>query len=248
MRFAAIADIHGNHLALEAVLADIAAQGIVDIVNLGDCFSGPLEAGKTADILLPLFIVTVRGNHDRHLIDREASAMHISDGAAHGRLSPTHLDWLKQLPFSRVYRDEVYLCHATPSDDNLYWLEEVLPSGQVCMKPVEEIEVLAKDIDLPLILCGHSHIPRMVRLRDGRLIVNPGSVGCPAYDDDAPYPHKVEAGHPMASYAILEKDSRGWAATFRNVAYNHMAASALARECGRDDWASGLATGWLPDP
>jgi len=45
MRFAAIADIHGNHLALEAVLADIRAQGIEEIVNLGDFFSGPLEAG-----------------------------------------------------------------------------------------------------------------------------------------------------------------------------------------------------------
>ncbi len=44
MRFAAIADIHGNHLALEAVLADIRAQGIEEIVNLGDFFSGPLEA------------------------------------------------------------------------------------------------------------------------------------------------------------------------------------------------------------
>ena len=56
MRFAAIADIHGNCAALEAVLADIAAQGIAtdSIVNLGDCLSGPLEAGRTADMLLPL--------------------------------------------------------------------------------------------------------------------------------------------------------------------------------------------------
>ena len=44
MRFAAIADIHGNHLALEAVLDDISSQGIEEIVNLGDFFSGPLEA------------------------------------------------------------------------------------------------------------------------------------------------------------------------------------------------------------
>ena len=41
MRFAAIADIHGNALALEAVLADVDAQGIGDIVNLGDMLSGP---------------------------------------------------------------------------------------------------------------------------------------------------------------------------------------------------------------
>ncbi|OWK25116.1 hypothetical protein AJ87_13710 [Rhizobium yanglingense] len=70
MRFAAIADIHGNHLALEAVLADIRAQGISDIVDLGDCFSSPLEAGKTAELLLSLALPTVRGNHDRYLISR----------------------------------------------------------------------------------------------------------------------------------------------------------------------------------
>ena len=52
MRFAAIADVHGNHLALEAVLADIAAQGINDIVNLGDMLSGPLDARRTIEILM----------------------------------------------------------------------------------------------------------------------------------------------------------------------------------------------------
>jgi predicted phosphodiesterase len=69
MRFAAIADIHGNHLALEEVLADIRAQGIEEIVNLGDFFSGPLEAGRTADLLMSLGLTSVRGNHDRYLIE-----------------------------------------------------------------------------------------------------------------------------------------------------------------------------------
>jgi hypothetical protein len=44
MRFAAIADIHGNYLALQAVIADIRAQGVDGIVNLGDMTSGPLVA------------------------------------------------------------------------------------------------------------------------------------------------------------------------------------------------------------
>jgi predicted phosphodiesterase len=43
MKFAAIADVHGNCVALEAVLADIAANGITEVVNLGDHVSGPLE-------------------------------------------------------------------------------------------------------------------------------------------------------------------------------------------------------------
>ncbi len=245
MRFAAIADIHGNFRALEAVLAEIRSSGIDDIVNLGDCFSGPLDAGKVGDLLLATEMVTVRGNHDRYLIDRDVSDMEISDSVAYRQMSKAHLDWIRTLPTSLVYREEAYLCHATPDDDNLYWLEQVSPEGLVSLKPIEAIEALAAGIDQPLILAAHSHIPRMVRLRDGRLIVNPGSVGCPAYDDVAPYPHKVEAGHPLASYAILEKRDGGWTATFRTVAYDHMAASELAARNGRPDWASGLATGWL---
>ncbi|NEK34859.1 metallophosphoesterase family protein [Rhizobium leguminosarum] len=245
MRFAAIADIHGNHLALEAVLADIRAQEIDEIVNLGDFFSGPLEAGKTADLLTPLSLTSVRGNHDRYLIEQDPAAMHASDAAAYGQLSSSHLNWIRNLPFDTIYRGEVYLCHATPKDDNLYWLESVSPAGVVFLKPIEAIAALAEGIDLPLILCGHSHIPRAVRLSDGRLIVNPGSVGCPAYDDELPYYHKVEAGHPLASYAILEKAAGGWTWQFRTVAYDYMAMSALAAERGRADWAGALATGWV---
>ena len=107
MRFAAIADIHGNHLALEAVLDDIRAQGIGEIVNLGDFFSGPLEAGRTADILMPLGMTSVRGNHDRYLIEQDPASMHASDAAAYRQLSPSHLDWVRSLPFDTVYRGEV---------------------------------------------------------------------------------------------------------------------------------------------
>jgi predicted phosphodiesterase len=47
MRFAAIADVHGNYLALEAVIADIRTHDIEAIVNLGDMASGPLDARRT---------------------------------------------------------------------------------------------------------------------------------------------------------------------------------------------------------
>ena len=245
MRFAAIADVHGNHLALEAVLADIRTQAIADIVNLGDCCSGPLSAARTADSLMALGAVTVRGNHDRYLLEQDPQAMGASDRAAFAQLSPSHLDWLHGLPFSAVYQSEVFLCHATPRQDDSYWLESVSPDGHVFAKPRAEIEALAAGVDFPLILCGHSHLPRAVRLSDGRLIVNPGSVGCPAYDDDRPYPHKAETGHPLASYAVLEKVEAGWTAQWRTVAYDHRAAAAVAAAAGRGDWASGLATGWI---
>src|ERR1700709_784809 len=70
MRFAAIADIHGNYLALEAVLADIRVLGIDAIVNLGDMVSGPLDARRTMDVLKALDAVHLLGNHDRHLTAR----------------------------------------------------------------------------------------------------------------------------------------------------------------------------------
>jgi predicted phosphodiesterase len=246
MRFAAIADIHGNCAALRAVLDDIASLGIREIVNLGDCFSGPLEADRTGDLLLLLdmhAVRTVRGNHDRYLIETPAGSLAPSDAHAYAQLSQRHFDWLCKLPFNMVYRDEVFLCHATPQGDNVYWLEEVSSDGHVFLKPLSEIEALAEGIDQPLILCGHSHVPRAVQLSDGRLVVNPGSVGCPAYDDDKPFVHKVETGHCMASYAVMEKMASGWVPQFRNVPYDHMAMSRLAAANGRLDWATALATG-----
>lgn len=247
MRFAAIADIHGNALALEAVLADIAERGIAtaDIVNLGDCLSGPLEAGRTADILVPLQLLTVRGNHDRYLVEHAAGDMHEWEADAYAELSPAHLDWLKSLPFDAVFRDVAYLCHATPQEDNTYWLEQVSVEGHVHLRDPATIEAWADRISQPLILCGHTHIPRALQLSDGRLIVNPGSVGGPGYTDDAPHPHKVEAGLPHASYAILDDASGLWSVTFRLVPYDHMAMSKLAAERGRPSWASALATGFV---
>ncbi|MBC7583433.1 MAG: metallophosphoesterase family protein [Tardiphaga sp.] len=245
MPFAAIADVHGNNLALEAVLAVIKAQGITDIVNLGDMASGPLDAKRTIDIMMAMDAPWVRGNHDRYLTDYALDDMYPSDRFSHGQLEARHLDWLRALPFSVVYRDAVYLCHATPADDNTYWLEAVTPDGVVHMAAIEAIEAKAHGIAQSLILCAHSHIPRTVKLRDGRMIVNPGSVGGPGYRDIAPYPHAVETGTPDAAYAILEQRGDAWQVTYRQVPYDNQAMADLACANVRDDWASALATGWV---
>jgi predicted phosphodiesterase len=245
MIFAAISDIHGNCAALEAVLADIARLGIEDIVNLGDSFSGPLEAGWTGDVLLKNWIPTVMGNHDRALIDRPFEDMSGWEKPAHPQLSPAHLDWIGTLPFSLVFQEEAYCCHATPQDDNEYWLEAVSSDGNFHLRPLEEIEAAAAGLDFPLLLCGHSHIARSVQLSDGRLIVNPGSVGCPGFDYGRPVYHKAEAGTPFATYAVLEKTVRGWQPSFRQVRYDNLAMAELAREKGMMDWVSALSTGWI---
>src|SRR5678815_3097037 len=72
MKFAAIADVHGNCAALEAVLADIAAAGIAEVVNLGDHVSGPLEPRRTADLLMQCAFPSIRGNQDRILVEKRA--------------------------------------------------------------------------------------------------------------------------------------------------------------------------------
>jgi diadenosine tetraphosphatase ApaH/serine/threonine PP2A family protein phosphatase len=245
MRFAAIADVHGNYLALEAVIADIRAQGIDDIVNLGDMASGPLDARRTMDALMALDAVHVLGNHDRYLIDRPPEKMGSWDRPAHAQLDAEHLDWLRAVPPTLVFRDQVFLCHATPASDEVYWLETVLPDGTVRMASREAIEAAAQGVTQRLMLCGHSHIARAVRLGDGRMIVNPGSVGSPGYRDVHPFPHVIEAGTPDARYAILELVEGSWRVTFRHVPYDHDAMAALARRNGQAELASALATGWI---
>jgi diadenosine tetraphosphatase ApaH/serine/threonine PP2A family protein phosphatase len=245
MRFAAIADIHGNYLALEAVLSDIRAQGIDAIVNLGDMVSGPLDARRTMDMLKALDAVHVLGNHDRYLIDRPHEKMGSWERRVYTQLDASDLDWLRAVPPTRVFRDSVFLCHATPASDEAYWLETALPGGNVAMSPLEAIEKAAEGIAQSLILCAHTHIARAVKLRDGRMVVNPGSVGCPGYRDTHPFPHVMETGTPDACYAILQPCVGGWQVTFRHVPYDNAAMAALARRNGRPEWASALATGWI---
>jgi predicted phosphodiesterase len=244
MKFAAIADIHGNSAALEAVLADIADLGISDVVNLGDHVSGPLEPRRTAELLMDRRFPSIRGNHDRLLVEKSA-AMGASDQHALTRLDDDHRAWLASLPPTLLYRDTVFLCHGTPRDDEAYWLDRVTGNGTVAAAPIEEVEAEASGIAASLILCGHTHLPRVVRLRDGRVAVNPGSVGLPGYRWDVPVDHVVEAGTPDACYAILELTTGGWSVTFRYVPYDNMRMAELAARNGNPVWASALATGWV---
>ncbi|MBO6675695.1 MAG: metallophosphoesterase family protein [Rhizobiales bacterium] len=247
MRFAAVADIHGNALALEAVIEDLQREGIDQIVNLGDVLSGPIDPAGVAERIIPLGWPTVRGNHDRYLIEQDPDAMGPTDAVTHAALSPTHLDWLRTLPTSLTPFPSVYACHATPRADDTYWMERVLPDGTIRQATRDELE---EQIDehaagANLLLCGHTHIPRIARLSSGHVLVNPGSVGCPAYTDELPVPHRMQAGTPNASYAILTQRDERWDVTFRSVPYDHDTAAAQARAYDREDWARGLESGWL---
>lgn len=243
-RLAVLADIHGNADALAAVLVDILDQSPDAMVNLGDCFSGPLDVARTAHLLAGAnFAATVRGNHDRWLAD--TNAMDDWDKRAVDQLSPDTLAWLATLPASAVV-DDAYLCHATPQDDLSYWLEAYTPDGTPRRADLDKITKRAKDIPQSLMLCGHTHVARAVRLADGRLVVNPGSVGCPGFTDhSAPSPRHVCAGTPFASYAILDRVGGRWSVNHRLVPYVTQSAVARARAAGFADWVQALETGWV---
>jgi len=255
MKLAVMSDIHGNLLALQAVLADIARQGVDQTVNLGDILSGPLQPAATADLLMQCAFPTISGNHERQLLallDQRAQKIDpsTSDGYAATQVTPAHAAWLKTLPSTMALNSEVWLCHGTPGSDLHYWLETVVPGlaqgagpGVRAATP-DEVAVRLGGVTHPLVLCGHTHVARMVQSGD-TLIVNPGSVGLPAFDDNHPHRHVIENGAPHARYAVLEKVSAGWQVELRAVPYDHMAQARAADRNQRPDWAHALATGFV---
>ena len=191
---------------------------------------------------MALDAVHVLGNHDRYLLDRPPEKMGSWDRPAYAQLNAAHLDWLRaHADDARVSRAGFPLSRDARYDE-VYWLDTVHArrhGGDLAARPIEQF---AQGITQSLILCAHTHLARAVRLRDGRLIVNPGSVGTPGYRDVHPFPHVVEAGSPHARYAILELADGVWQVTFRHVAYDHEAMAALARHNGQPELANALAT------
>ena len=242
MKIAAISDIHGNLAALDAVLSDIQKIGVDQVVNLGDICSGSLFPRETAERLIPMGLPTVRGNHERQVLTLSVEQMGPSDRYAAETLTPAHLEWFDSLPSTIRLNDEVLLVHGTPDSDLTYFLETVGPEG-LRRATRAEIRDRAGTVDARVILCGHTHLARVETLDDGRLIVNPGSVGLPAYDDDRPYPHVVEAESPHARYAIVSNDGQGWSAEIRRVEYDWEQAARVAETNGRYQWARALRTG-----
>ena len=98
MRIAAVPDIHGNLGALEAVLTDVADQGVDLIVNLGDICSGSLQPQETLELLRSLAVPTIAGNHKRQLLTLPMEAMGPSDGYAARSLTKEQFGWLRDLP------------------------------------------------------------------------------------------------------------------------------------------------------
>jgi putative phosphoesterase len=213
MRVAALADIHGNLPALEAVLADVALAAPDLIVVCGDVASGPLPI-ESLDVLSALPAARfVRGNADRSLVtafdvgQRPDIAGPGADWCA-SQLSRDHRDFLASfLPTVSVQVDglgRVLFCHGSPRSD-----VEMMTSET----PDNRLRELIAGVDVRLIVCGHTHMPFDRTVGQVR-IINPGSVGMPY-------------GRPGAYWALL-----GPEVEFRRTDYDRDAAAARIRRSG----------------
>lgn len=157
MKVAALYDVHGNVRALEAVLADGAAEADV-VVFGGDLVAGPWPR-ETLDLAQSLGDRAryISGNWERYVRERrrDRAVAWLAE-----QLRCADLDWPATLAV-----DGVLYCHATPRSDQ----ELVLPEW-----PESDWDAFAG----PLVVCGHMHVQYDV-VRNGTRVVNPGSVGVP---------------------------------------------------------------------
>lgn len=200
MRLAFISDIHGNAIALEAVLENIKKQKVDKIYVLGDiCFRGP-EPKKSLDLIRSLDTEVIKGNADEWIIRgvREGEVpnevleiMNSEVNWTRSKLTSDDNNYLKNLPMNlnlEYENNKIHAFHAT--SDDLF--EVILPFES------DEIikEKLVKNNASDIFIYAHIHKP-FIRYIDGKCIINIGSVGLP-FD-----------GLTKSSFAILdiEKDS-----------------------------------------
>src|SRR5688500_343991 len=161
MRIAVISDIHGNLDALRAVLEDVRGRGCDAIVDLGDIVSGPLWPAETAELLMRTTAFTIRGNHERQLLDPDIDVMGASDAYARRSLDAVQLEWIAALPATLRLDGDVLLCHGTPDSDMDYLLERVDDDGVRAARE-DEVAAMLGSTDAQVVLCGHTHVPRAV--------------------------------------------------------------------------------------
>ena len=227
VRLALLADVHGNPVALDAVLADVAAQGGADeYLVLGDHAAlgpDPVEALERLAALPGARLV--RGNTDRYVATGARPPPTLAQARADPALLPVLLDvahsfawtqgavtaagWLERLAALPVETrltlpDGTRLlgAHAAPGRDDG-------PGVRPGMAD-DELGALVAGCGADLVLVGHTHWPVDRRVAGVR-VVNVGSVGNPVVPGLG------------ATYALLEADAAGYRLRFRRVAYDHAA-------------------------
>ena len=156
MLVAALHDVHGNLPALEAVLAEVAALEVDQIVCGGDVVAGPFPR-ESLELLLRHDALFLRGNADRKLSDWVGE-----------QLDPLAREFLAELP-TTVAVDGVLYCHGSPRSD-----EEILTR----VSPDERVRAALAGVTERVVVGGHTHV-QYEREVDGIRLANAGSVGMP---------------------------------------------------------------------
>jgi len=242
LRLAVISDIHGNVCALEAVLGDIKRRGADATINLGDCVTSPLWPRETYDLLASISLATVRGNHDRVLLERRFDDLSPAGKFAYAALTAEQREMLGTLPPKIELEAGILAVHGTPTDDSTYLLEETAGDKLVPARREIVIARLGTHASADVVLCGHSHNQQLRLVPGGCLVLNPGSVGCAVFADN-PRARHFEFRSPHARYAILTKRGGRWDAELLALEYDWVSASQRAAENGRTDWAEAMVTG-----
>lgn len=228
MRLAILSDIHGNHTAFEAVLADLRQTAPDLVFHGGDLADGGSSPREIVDRIRDLGWKGVAGNTDEMLFRTESLAefathsphLHklfdaIGEMAVFSRnaLGKERIDWLKALPREQM-QGPITLVHASPGN---LWRAPAASGAD------EEFERTYREVKGSIVIYGHVHVP-FVRKLSNRVFANSGSVGLP-YDGD-----------PRASYLLLD-DHRP---TLRRVEYDIDGEIKLLSLCGlpHADWAA----------
>ncbi len=204
MKVAVFSDVHGNAVALEAVLADIQAQRPDVTIFGGDlAFGGPEPEACVARVKA-LGTPCVRGNTDEWFVDsRRASGDPMSEWTR-ANLKPASRAFLAELPFDHRV-DDLLVVHATP------WSVSDLVPRDADTSTLRRVLAQAR---AAAVIYGHIHLGWIGTVPGAGIVVNTGSVGFP-FDGDT-----------RASYALLERGPSGWTAELRRVTYDVERASA----------------------
>jgi predicted phosphodiesterase len=235
MRIALFSDIHGNSLALDAVLDDIHGRGGVDSYwVVGDLVAlGPDPVGVLERLTKLPNLVAVRGNTDRYTTTGTTPPPTLATVQADPALLPTFtaitrsfgwtqgaitvtgwLPWLRALPLEQRLTlpdgTRLLAVHAAPRQDDGDGIHPALSEAA--------LHTLTKDADADLVFVGHTHWSMDIQL-DSVRIVNLGSVSNPLPPD------------LRASYFLFDAEASGYHLQQYRVAYDHQAVIQALQEC-----------------
>jgi putative phosphoesterase len=224
-RIALISDIHGNEVALRAVLGDIERSGVDRIVCLGDVAALGPRPRETLHLVRSKADVFVLGNHDENLFRPAAEKLHpaVADAEEHcrGVLDGDELRFVEGFVQS-VQVDvpdggSLLLFHGSPDSNTRDLLADT---------PSAELDALLPGAGAEVMAGGHTHLP-MLRQHRGRWLLNPGSVGLPFQSHARGGPPKIL---PHAQYAVVEWRDGGISVELRRVALERRALLQAARD------------------